>query len=217
MPMLEVKSESVTSGLTLAESPSTSGSAPCKPEAWIQHCVANKTFLGGAATQDELVTRRNMRDVVVHDMEIIFKKYGGPMQFLEAALTSPEEIARFTQFLDGLHGSSETCDGKDFSAKGNIQFQGKISQLSFKAESSIKPPTFQNTALKLVDEYTLNGFLSKEQPIQVWLKDTCKTETQFQLFFVKGAARSHTLQALLMYIMYMKRNLRSLLLRSRAA
>ena len=192
--MLAVKSEPSSS---FAVSPFTSGSAPCKPEAWIQECVANRIFLGGAASQEELVARHNMRDVVLHDMEIVFNKYGGPMQFLEAALTSPEEIARFAQFLDGLHGSSETWDGKDFSAKGNIQFQGKISQLSFKAESSIKPPTFQNTALKLVDEYTLNGFLSKEQPIQVWLKDTCKTETQFQLFYVKGAARSHTLQALL--------------------
>ena len=162
-------------------------------------------FLGGGVAQDDLATRHDMRDVLQHDMEILFKKYGGPQQFLEAALTSPGEIDKFQTFLDGLHAEG-TWDGTDLTAKDNRPFQAKISQLSFRADSSIKPPTFQKVALQLVDEFALNGFLSQSEPIAVWLpKDN--EETRFHLYYVKGAARSHTLQALLLYMMYMKCNL----------
>ena len=123
-------------------------------------------------------------------------------------MTSPGEIDKFEMFLDGLHAEG-TWDGTDLSAKGNAPFQAKISQLSFKAESSIKPPTFQKVALQLVDEFALNGFLSQSEPIAVWLpKDN--EELRFHLYYVKGAARSHTLQALLLYLLYTKRNLSSL-------
>ena len=178
------------------------------PEVWINECKMNNVFLGGGVDQNDLTTRHDIRDVLQHDMEIVFKKYGGPQQFLEAALTSPGEIDRFQSYLDGLHAEG-TWDGTDLTAKGSTPFQAKISQLSFRADSSIKPPTFQKVALQLVDEFALNGFLSQSEPISVWLpKDN--EETRFHLYYVKGAARSHTLQALLLYLLYTKRNLSSL-------
>ena len=39
-------------------------------EAWIQECVTTKTFLDPSMS--------DLRDGLQHDMEIIFKKYGGP-------------------------------------------------------------------------------------------------------------------------------------------
>ena len=67
-------------------------------EAWIQECVTTNSLLDPSMS--------DLRDGLQHDMEIIFKKYGGPPQFLEAALTDLEEKAKFASFLDHLHGDA---------------------------------------------------------------------------------------------------------------
>ena len=67
-------------------------------EAWIQECVTTKAFMNPSMS--------DLRDVLQHDMEMIFLQYGGPPQFLEAALTDLEEKAKFASFLDHLHGEA---------------------------------------------------------------------------------------------------------------
>ena len=57
---------------------------PCQSvEAWIQECIKTNSFMDPSTNA--------LRDVLQHDMEIIFQKYGGPPQFLEAALTDLEQ------------------------------------------------------------------------------------------------------------------------------
>ena len=100
----------------------------------------------------------DFRDVLQTDMEDIFKKYGGPCQFLEAALTSPEEASSFARWLDELHpGGAEVWDRQKKLPIGET-FKARVADMSFKSCASVKPPTFQKVALSLVDEFAMNGF-----------------------------------------------------------
>lgn len=98
-----------------------------------------------------------------------------------------------------------------FNSAGSTHFAANISNISFSANSSVKPPTFQKVALQLVDEFALNGFLSKEEPVQVWLPASAADGGPFALNLIKGAARCHTLQALLLYLFIMNRPVNSTL------
>ena len=65
-------------------------------------------------------------------------------------------------------------------------------------------------ALQLLDEYMLNGFLTKLEPLRVWLPNNHTAGQPFQLCFVKGAARVHTLQALMLLFYLLSLDIRSL-------
>ena len=110
-----------------------------------------------------------------------------------------------------MHGDATNIwdgDGPTLVTKGTTPFLGQISYLNFAASASVKPPTFHKVALQLVDEFALNGFQSESEPVQIWLpKESSPTWNCFHVSFVKGAARCHTLQALLLYVMYTGRRL----------
>ena len=112
-----------------------------------------------------------LRDTLQHDLEAIFRHFGGPQQFLQTAVTSGNNHQVFAARLDQLHSEAGTFwDGRRESlADGQGHFFAKISSISFSTESTVKPPTFQKVALQLVDEFALNGFLSQGEPVQVWL------------------------------------------------
>ena len=172
-------------------------------EAWIQECIKTNSFMDPSTNA--------MRDVLQHDMEMILLTYGGPPQFLEAALTDLEQKTKFATFLDHMHGDATNIwdgDGPTLVTKGTTPFLGKNSYLNFAASASVKPPTFHKVALQLVDEFALNGFQSASEPVQIWFpKESSPTGNCFHVSFVKGAARCHTLQALLLYFMYTGRRL----------
>ena len=99
-------------------------------EAWIQECIKTNSFMDPSTNA--------LRDVLQHDMEMIFLTYGGPPQFLEAALTDLEQKSRFASFLDHLHGEATNIwdgDGPTLVTKG-FQSASEPVQIWFPKESS---------------------------------------------------------------------------------
>ena len=86
-----------------------------------------------------------IREVLQNDMEKIYCEFGGPQQFLFAALSQTEFQTDFAAWLDQLH-----CDNAAvmWDRKGSLPvgaqhpFQVRISDLSFLDKSPIKPPAF---------------------------------------------------------------------------
>ena len=89
-----------------------------------RHGKQHITIFGPSGNQVRYVldpSMSDLRDGLQHDMEIIFKKYGGPPQFLEAALTDLEQKTKFASFLDHLHGDATNIwdgDGPTLVTKG---------------------------------------------------------------------------------------------------
>ena len=137
---------------------------------------------------------------------------GGPRPFLETVLTSPEHTGAVAARLDQFHTSTQNLWDKrrdTVNSIGSTALAARISDIYFGSHSAIKPPTFQKVVLHLVDEFALNGFLDREEPVQVWLPTSVAGGGAFQLHLVKGAARCYTLHAMSLHLQIMNRPLNS--------
>ena len=165
-----------------------------------------------------------LREAVQTDFTKIFTELGGPLQFLHLMLVnkmSPDvvtekisklqlssaaiadRVAMFSRKLEADFKRDETWDRatsiySNYTGDNAAVFQVHLADFSFCIDSSSKGPTYMRVALQLLDEYLLNGFITKLEPLRVWVPNNHNAGQPFQLCFVKGAARAHTLQALML-------------------
>ena len=124
------------------------------------------------------------------------------MGFLANMLPDATTRAAFAAKLDADYppGNLTNWDRKDniYNLARDTTILITPGDLSFEATSSVKAPTFTRVAMQLLDEFMLNGFISENDPLRIWTPVDTPAGAPFQVYYVKGAARSNTLLALLL-------------------
>ena len=127
-------------------------------------------------------------------------KYGSPVQYLARKYLTA--TAR-KDFRDELLQRFHLCPSLNYVTPGTVCKNDKgllhISNLGYEAHLSTKGPPHANVCRDLVDEFLVHGFLTESEPLTLWISQSDREMSmeEYRSRFVKGAARSATLLALL--------------------
>ena len=146
--------------------------------------------------------KASIRDAVLTDFTTIFQRFSGPQRFLANMLPDATTRAAFAAKLDTDYPPGNRTNWDRTEDIYNLAKDKTISitpgDLSFAEASSVKASTFTRVAMQLLDEFLLNGFVTENDPLRIWTPVDTTAGAPFQLYYVKGAARSNTLLALLL-------------------
>ena len=127
-----------------------------------------------------------MRDQI----DLICNAHGGPMQFLH----NTAEPESFVHYLTDTVKSTEATPNVP---QQDQLFIGHPSLLSYDDRATTKPPPEARTCRLLADDILVNGFITQDNPLLVWLPDQNRELMTFKFWYVKGMARACTMLAML--------------------